>query len=80
MFIQLTEMTFSLMTKLGTVVFITPIFILPGMLVFILGGLCGKLYIGSQLAIKRQQSVTKAPILAHFSETLSGLGTFSLSG
>ncbi|EIM89359.1 P-loop containing nucleoside triphosphate hydrolase protein, partial [Stereum hirsutum FP-91666 SS1] len=80
MFLQLTEMTFSLMTKLGTVVFLTPVFIYPGILVFILGGLCGKLYIGSQLAIKRQQNVTKAPILAHFSETLSGLASVRAYG
>lgn len=73
-FFILLTLTLSLATKLGIVVFLTPVFIFPGLLVFVIGGMCGRLYIASQLAVKRQQSVAKAPILAHFGGTLSGLG------
>lgn len=70
----MTTLTSPLATKLGIVVFLTPVFVLPGILVFLIGGMCGNLYIASQLALKCQQSVAKTAVLAHFSGMLSGLG------
>ncbi|KAJ6489479.1 hypothetical protein C8R47DRAFT_1177182 [Mycena vitilis] len=58
------EMTVSAIIKFGAVVLFTPVFFFAGALVGILGGLCGKIYIASQLSVKREQSNAKAPVLA----------------
>ncbi|KAJ7680686.1 hypothetical protein DFH06DRAFT_1163946 [Mycena polygramma] len=58
------EMTVSAVIKFGAVVLFTPVFFFAGALVGILGGLCGKIYIASQLSVKREQSNAKAPVLA----------------
>lgn len=59
----LAEMTMSMAVKFGAVILITPVFIGPGVLVFILGGWCGQRYIAAQLAVKRGMSNAKAPVL-----------------
>ncbi|KAF7321911.1 ATP-binding cassette transporter [Mycena kentingensis (nom. inval.)] len=63
----------SAIIKLSAVVFFAPVFFFAGVLVGIIGGACGHVYMASQLAVKREQSNAKAPVLAHFGATMSGL-------
>ncbi|KAJ6585523.1 multidrug resistance-associated ABC transporter [Mycena capillaripes] len=69
----LIEMTISMLTKFGAVVLFTPVFFFAGTLVGILGALCCRIYIASQLSVKREQSNAKAPVLSHFGATIAGL-------
>lgn len=64
-----------MLTKLGAVVMITPVFLGPGALVALLGGICGQMYLKAQLAVKREMSNAEAPVLGHFGAAISGLGT-----
>jgi hypothetical protein len=43
--------------RLGAVVLITPVFLLPGLLVGIVGGFWGQVYIRAQLSVKRERTV-----------------------
>lgn len=69
------EVTIYMLTKLGAVVMITPVFLGPGALVALLGGICGQMYLKAQLAVKREMSNADAPVLGHFGAAISGLGT-----
>lgn len=63
---------FMLFRLLG-VVFVAPIFFLPGLLVGVVGAMCGQLYIMSQLSVKREMSNARAPVLGHFGAAINGL-------
>ncbi|KAJ7759560.1 P-loop containing nucleoside triphosphate hydrolase protein, partial [Mycena metata] len=65
--------TISLLASFGAVVFLTPLFSVPGVLAAIIGGTLGQLFIKAQLSIKRESSNAKAPVLGHFSAAIAGL-------
>ncbi|KAJ6594276.1 hypothetical protein B0H19DRAFT_1094788 [Mycena capillaripes] len=67
------DLTISMLIKFGAVVLFTPVFFFAGALVGILGAACGRIYMASQLSVKREQSNAKAPVLAHFGATIAGL-------
>lgn len=73
----LTDMTGMMLIKLIAVVYLTPAFILPGVLVFVLGGWCGQIYIKAQLSVKREMSNAKAPVIGHFGAAINGLSESS---
>ena len=60
---HLCDLTMSMLVKFGAVVILTPIFLIPGVLVAVLGGICGQIYIKAQLSVKREMSNAKAPVL-----------------
>jgi hypothetical protein len=62
----LSEMTLSMLVKFGAVVLFTPIFLIPGILVAVLGSACGQIYIQAQLSVKREMSNAKAPVLGQY--------------
>ena len=66
-------MTVTMLTKLGGVVAVSPVFLLPGILIALAGGWCGKLYMKAQLSVKREMSNARAPVLANFGAAISGL-------
>lgn len=59
----LAEMTITMLIKFGAVVLFTPAFLLPGVVVAILGGCTGQIYIAAQLSVKREMSNARAPVL-----------------
>ncbi|KAF9000095.1 P-loop containing nucleoside triphosphate hydrolase protein [Cyathus striatus] len=67
------DMIAVMLVKLGMIVFITPTFLLPGILVAIAGAWLSNFYIASQLSINREASRAKAPIIAHFVTLTTGL-------
>ncbi|XP_071806257.1 ATP-binding cassette sub-family C member 9-like [Asterias amurensis] len=54
---------------------VLPIFILFAVPMLVCGVVLAKFYVTSSRSLQRLDSVTKSPIFAHFSETLSGLPT-----
>ena len=66
-------MTSSMLLKFVGVVVISPQFLIPGIVVSVLGGWCGQIYMRSQLAVKREMSNNRAPILGHVGAAMSGL-------
>ncbi|KIP05211.1 hypothetical protein PHLGIDRAFT_534835 [Phlebiopsis gigantea 11061_1 CR5-6] len=65
--------TISLMVSLTAVVLYTPAFLPPALVIAVVGGLLGHLYIKAQLSIKREMSNAKAPVLNVFTSTTAGL-------
>ena len=62
------------MFKLAAVIIFVPVFVLPGIAVFVVGRFCGQLYIKAQLSVKREMSNRRSPVLAHFGAAIAGLG------
>lgn len=62
-----------MVTKLGGIVMLTPIFLLPSLLVAAIGGWFGNVYTKGQLSVKREMSNARAPVLANFGAAISGL-------
>ena len=60
--------------KPRAVVIMSPIFIIPGLIVGALGSWCGQIYIKAQLSVKREMSNAKSPVLSHFGAAISGIG------
>ncbi|KAF9009619.1 multidrug resistance-associated ABC transporter [Cyathus striatus] len=67
------ELVVSAMVKLGGVVIFTPIFLLPGLAIAVVGYWTARIYLKAQLSVKREMSNAKAPIIAHFGATVAGL-------
>ncbi|KAJ8703097.1 hypothetical protein PTI98_001750 [Pleurotus ostreatus] len=76
----LTELTVGMLIKFGAVLLFTPIFIGPGILVAVLGGWLGQVYIASQLSVKRGMSNAKAPVIGHFGAAMAGITSIRAYG
>ena len=53
-----------MITRLISVVLVIPFAMVGGLVVALVGGICGQFYIHSQLRVKRLMSNAKAPLLA----------------
>lgn len=73
------DLSISMTVKLGIIVALTPIFILPGVAVTIVGFWCGYIYIRAILSVKREMNNARAPVLAHFGAAITGIGKLSLA-
>ncbi|KAF8446361.1 hypothetical protein L210DRAFT_3642588 [Boletus edulis BED1] len=69
----LVELTIAMLASLAAVVYLAPLFILPSLIIAIMGGWCGQVYMKAELSVKRELSNAKAPMLAHLSAILAGL-------
>ncbi|EJD51854.1 hypothetical protein AURDEDRAFT_82731 [Auricularia subglabra TFB-10046 SS5] len=63
----------ALTCKLAAVIVMSPVFVLPGMIVAAIGWWFGQLYIASQLCVKREVSNARSPVLGHFGAAIAGL-------
>ncbi|KAF7377837.1 hypothetical protein MSAN_00207200 [Mycena sanguinolenta] len=72
-FWDLTQTSFVLLTRLLAIVVFTPLFFVPGMFVGIMGAWCGRIYMSSQMSVKREMSNARAPVLGHIDAAISGL-------
>jgi hypothetical protein len=70
-------LTLSLLTNLAVVVWFSPIFALPGIVIAFIGAFAGKFYLKAQLSVKRELSNSRAPVLGHFGAAITGLGMCS---
>jgi hypothetical protein len=62
-----------MLLKFLAVVYLTPIFSVPGVSIAVLGAWLGRVYMKAQIAIKREMSNAKAPVLGHFGASVAGL-------
>lgn len=62
-----------MLIKFCAVVTLTPIFLIPGVVVAVLGGWCGQIYMKAQLSVKREMSNSRSPVLGHFGAAVAGL-------
>lgn len=62
-----------MLLKFIAVVYLTPVFIVPGTVIAVLGAWLGQVYMKAQIAIKREMSNAKAPVLGHFGAAVAGL-------
>ncbi|KAF8150440.1 P-loop containing nucleoside triphosphate hydrolase protein [Mycena galopus ATCC 62051] len=69
------QLTLGLCIKFATVILFSPAFLVPGVLVTLIGGLFGQLFMRAQLPVKREMSSTRSPILGHFSGVITGLAS-----
>jgi hypothetical protein len=53
----------GMLMRLGAVVLMTPIFLIPGFFVGLIGGWVGRIYMAAQLSVKREMSNAKAPVV-----------------
>ncbi|KAH7905737.1 P-loop containing nucleoside triphosphate hydrolase protein, partial [Hygrophoropsis aurantiaca] len=67
------ELTVTILIRLGAIVVMTPAFLLPGIIVGVVGGFVGRTYMKAQLSVKRERSNAKAPVLGHFGAAITGL-------
>ncbi|KIJ45713.1 hypothetical protein M422DRAFT_227467 [Sphaerobolus stellatus SS14] len=67
------DLSLYLLIRFLAVVFFVPVFLIPGIIVLILGTICGQLYMKAQLSVKREMSNRRSPVLAHFGAAISGL-------
>lgn len=68
-------MSFDIVVRLVAVVVISPVFVFPGIMVGVVMAFVGQLYMKAQLAIKRERSNARSPVLGHFGAAIAGLGT-----
>ncbi|KAF5389764.1 hypothetical protein D9757_005974 [Collybiopsis confluens] len=68
------DQTMKLTLKLAAIVILTPLFLIPGVAALAAGYTCAQIYLKSQMAVKREMSVAKSPVLGHFGATVAGLG------
>jgi len=52
-----------------------PVFIVPCTAIAILGAWLGRVYMKAQIAIKREMSNARAPVLGHFGAAVAGLSS-----
>lgn len=62
------------------IILLTPFFSLPGLIICVLGGFIGQLYIHAQLAVKRELSNRKSPVFSHFGAAIAGIVTIRAFG
>lgn len=79
-FRSLMELSIAMLLKLTAVVVMSPIFLIPGVLVAVLGGWCGQIYMKAQLSVKREMSNARAPVLGHFGAAIAGLTSIRAYG
>jgi len=62
-----------MLIKFVAVAYFTPVFSVPGVGIAVLGAWLGRVYMKAQIAIKREMSNAKAPVLGHFGASVAGL-------
>lgn len=60
------DLSIGMLAKFGAIMIITPAFIAPGILVFVLGVWLGRLYMRAQLAVKREMANARSPVLGQY--------------
>ncbi|KAF8218227.1 hypothetical protein K438DRAFT_1925383 [Mycena galopus ATCC 62051] len=79
-FLDLMGSALSLLTRLFAIVLFSPLFFVPGAFVAVLGVWCGRIYMSSQLSVKREMSNASAPVLGHIATAISGLASVRAYG
>jgi hypothetical protein len=63
---SLAELSVWISVRLGAVVLMSPVFLIPGIIVGGIGGWIGQIYMAAQLSVKREMSNAKAPVVGQY--------------
>jgi H+/Cl- antiporter ClcA len=63
----------SAMSRLVAIAFSAPVFIVPGLVIGICGGVLGQVYMKAQMSVKRERSNAKSPVVAEVNGAFAGL-------
>jgi hypothetical protein len=74
-FAWLIEISVTMLMKCFAVMYLTPVFIVPCIVIAVLGAWLGRVYMKAQIAIKREMSNAKAPVMGHFGAAVAGLSS-----
>ncbi|KIJ38971.1 hypothetical protein M422DRAFT_258389 [Sphaerobolus stellatus SS14] len=69
----LVDLGLAVIGRLVVVVIFTPIFVFPALGIAVMGLYTGNFYLKAQMAVKREMSNAKAPLLAHLGAAIAGL-------
>ncbi|KAI9434157.1 hypothetical protein H4582DRAFT_2081171 [Lactarius indigo] len=72
-FVGAIDLSVAMFLKFVAVVYFTPGFSVPGIAIAFFGAWLGRIYMKAQIAIKREMSNAKAPVLGHFGASVAGL-------
>ncbi|KAH9166805.1 hypothetical protein EDB89DRAFT_2245995 [Lactarius sanguifluus] len=72
-FFWVIDISAAMFLKFVAVVYLTPVYSVPGIAIAVLGAWLGRIYMKAQIAIKREMSNAKAPVLGHFGASVAGL-------
>lgn len=64
-----------MLIKFIAVVYLTPVFIIPGTVIAVVGAWLGHVYMKAQIAIKREMSNAKSPVLGHVGTVVAGISS-----
>lgn len=78
-FYSLVDFSWILILRFCAIVYMSPLFSIPSLLLGMVGGWLGQVYIIAQLSVKREMSHARAPILGHFGAAAAGIGMSVLS-
>ncbi|KAG6899540.1 hypothetical protein C0993_009321 [Termitomyces sp. T159_Od127] len=80
LFAHMFELFFTIVIRFLAVLVYTPIIGLFAIVIFVVGGLVGNVYMKSQLSVKREMSKAKAPVMAHFGSCIEGITSIRAYG
>ncbi|KAG5341450.1 hypothetical protein C0989_010391 [Termitomyces sp. Mn162] len=73
LFAHMFELFFTITVRFIAILVYTPTVGLFAIVIFVIGGLLGNVYMQSQLSVKRSMSKVKAPVMAHFGASIEGM-------
>ncbi|KAF8885695.1 multidrug resistance-associated ABC transporter [Gymnopilus junonius] len=72
-FAAVVDLFLCMVVKLSGPVIFTPIFLLPGVIIAVLGIYLGNIYLKAQMSVKREMSNARSPVLSHFGAAIGGM-------
>ncbi|KAI0066574.1 P-loop containing nucleoside triphosphate hydrolase protein [Artomyces pyxidatus] len=79
-FQELAATCIGVLVNLAAIVYFTPVFLFPGIVVAYLGVHLAQVYLKAQMSAKRELSNVKAPVLGHFGAAITGLTSIRAYG
>jgi len=70
-------LSISMTVKFIAIIVFLPVFLVPGVTLFVIGAVIGQIYIKAQLSVKHEMSNAHSPVLSHFGAAITGIGAYS---
>ncbi|CCO37903.1 ATP-binding cassette transporter abc4 Short=ABC transporter abc4 [Rhizoctonia solani AG-1 IB] len=74
------ELTVDELSRLIGIIVFSPIFTIPGAVVFSIGFWLGQVYMTAQMSVKREMSNARSPLFSHFGAALQGVTSIRAYG
>lgn len=73
-FTGLADITAVIVLRFITIIVMSPLYFIPSLVISLVVAWVGQIYIKAQLAVKREMSNARSPILGHFGAAVTGIG------